>query len=357
MSSSPLSFDLKRIKLPGWLTFGAPSDSSGAGLRVKYPPVAMGMSAGHLTLVRLAKDKSKDWELTSWELVDVPAEFVDTDLFHVKIKSVERFRALVAGALQKEGVKTQAISLVLPDHVARVALLQFEELPRTRAELVDMVRWKMKKAVPFKVEDALVDYQVSPGPLGKGFSLLAVLIPGSIVEEHETIFMQQGIHPGLIDLSSFSLAHMYRPVIEKEVPIGDDFMMLNVGTEFFTVMIFRAGELLFYRCKSFALGGEDGPEAGERLVRRELQASLMYYQEKLLGRGLARVYMRLVGYEPQRVAAMFEGAPLASQPEMIDVGRIVTVPGRIAAMGPERAADVLQRIAPALGAALGRNPS
>src|SRR5678815_319110 len=193
-----MSFDLKRLKLPRWLTPGAPAEGTGAGLKVSYPPVAMGITPDHLSLVRLAKDGAKKRALTSWELVDVPPDLVDTELYRVRIKSEGRFRARVAGALQKEGIKTPAISLVLPDHLARVSLLQFEELPRTRKELMDMVRWKMKKAGPFKVEDAVVDYEIAPGPEGKGHTLLAVLIPDTIVAEHEAIFLSQGIHPGLI---------------------------------------------------------------------------------------------------------------------------------------------------------------
>src|SRR5262249_40359147 len=155
-SSSALSFDLRRFKLPGWLSLGTPVDASGTGLKVKYPTVAMGVSTDHLTLVRLAKDKKdRKWEMSSWEVVELPPDLVDTEMFHVKIKSEERFRALVAGALQREGVRTPAISLVLPDHLARVSLLAFEELPRTRRELIEMIRWKMKKAVPFKVEEAV----------------------------------------------------------------------------------------------------------------------------------------------------------------------------------------------------------
>ena len=352
-----LSLDLKKLKLPAWLTLGSPAEGGSAGLKAKYPPVAMDMGANRLTLVRLGKDRAKKWKLTSFDLVEVPPDLIDSEFFRVKIKSADRFAALVAGALQKEGVKTSSISMVLPDHLARVALLPFEELPRTRREVMDMVRWKMKKAVPFKVEDAVVDYQVMPGPDGKGYMLIAVLIPNGIVEEHEAIFQKQGIHPGLIDLSSFSLAHLYQPIIEKEVPVGGDFMLLNVATAFFTLMIFREGRLMFYRCKTFSFGGEDSPESRARLVRREIQTSLLYYQERLSGRGLSRVYMRVEGHDPEQVASMFEGAPVAAPPEMIDPGRVVDLSGRIAAVGPERAAEVLQRIAPAVGAALGRGAS
>jgi type IV pilus assembly protein PilM len=339
--------------MPRWLSVGAPADSNGGGLRAKYPPVAMDMDTTHLVLARLAKDKLRRWTLTSYDVSELPPDLLDSEVFRVRIKSVERFKALVAGSMQKEGVKTEKVSLVLPDHLARVSLLPFEELPRSRRDVVEMVRWKMKKAVPFKVEEATVDYQVMPGP-EKGYTVLAVLMPQSILQEQEAVFAQQGIHPGLVDISSFSLAHLYRSVIDKEVPAGADFMLLNVTGAFFTVMVFREGRLIFYRCKTFAFGGNDDPESGYRLVHRELQASLLYYQEKLMGRELARVYMRLVGMDADRVAGQFGGAPIAARPELIDVQRVVNVTGRIASMGPDRAADLLQRLAPAVGAALGR---
>lgn len=358
MSNSLLNIDIKNLKLPRWLTFGAAADSVGGAVRAKYPPVAMELGVGEITLARLVKDKEKKWTLTSYDLVNVPPGLLSNDAFRMQVKSPEQYKSLLAGALVKEGVKTNAISLVVPDHLARVALLAFEELPRTRREVFEMVRWKMKKAVPFKVEDAVMDCQVTPGSNGngngKGYTVLAVLSPRAAVEEHEAAFQQQGIHPGLVDLSSFSLLHLYRPVIAAEVPADGDFMLLNATPYYFTVMIHRAGRLIFYRSKS-AAAEEAGPDSEYRMLRREVQASLVYYQEKLAGRQLARVYMRSVGQDLPRLASLFEGAPLTARPEAIDARRIVKVTGRIAAVGEERAAEILQRLAPAIGAALGRS--
>ncbi len=356
MSSSLLNIDIKNLKLPRWLTFGAAADSGGGGVRAKYPPVAMELGVGEISLARLVKDKEKKWTLTSYDLVTVPPGLLSNDAFRMQVKSPEQYKSLLAGALAKEGVKTNAISLVMPDHLARVALLAFEELPRTRREVLEMVRWKMKKAVPFKVEDAVLDCQVTPGVNGngKGYAVLAVLSPRAAVEEHEAAFQQQGIHPGLVDLSSFSLLHLYRPVIAAEVPADGDFMLVNATSYYFTVMIHRAGRLIFYRSKS-AAAEDAGPDSEYRMLRREVQASLVYYQEKLAGTRLARVYMRSVGQDLQKLASLFESAPLAARPEAIDARRIVKVTGRIAAVGEERAAEILQRLAPAIGAALGRS--
>ena len=357
-SSGLLSFDLKNLRLPRWLTPGSAVEGAGGGRAVAYPPVAVDVGAGELAIARLAKDTDRKWSLTSHEVVEVPHELLDTEPFKPRVKAPDRLQAMVAGALQREGIRTRAISVVLPDHLARVALLPFEDLPRSRRELIELVRWKMKKAVPFKVEDARVDYEVLPGMAADGgvpskYTLLVALIPAASVEEHEALFTNQGIHPGLVDLSSFSLATLYRPVAERDVPSGD-FMMLNATPAFFTAMIFRDGRLIFYRCKPSGPATEGNGEAAARMLRREIQASLLYYQERLRGTSLARVYMRIVGQDPEPVGGAFDQAPLAAPPEMIDVARVVRVGGRVTALGPDRSAEMLQRLAPAVGAALGK---
>jgi type IV pilus assembly protein PilM len=353
LSGSLLNLDLKNLKLPSWLQFGGPSAGRSGGLRPKYPTVAMDMGIRHLALARLAKEKDR-WTLTSFDQVDVPEDLLESDVFRIRITSAQRYRGLIAASLQKEGVKTDRISLVVPDHMARVALMPFEELPRTRREVTELVRWKMKKAVPFKVEESAVDYEILPGEGGRGFNVLAVLVPVSIIEEQESVFVKQGIHPGLIDLSTFSLLHLYRKVIDAEMPAGGDLLLLNATGAFFTLMILRDGLPIFYRCKTFAFGGEQDVDAAHRLLHRECQASLVYYQERLNGRELSRVYMRLVGHDPVRVASLFHGAPVASPPELIDPRRVVRTTGRVDAMGPDRAMELMQRLAPAVGAALGR---
>ena len=357
MSSSLLNLDFSKLKLPRWLRSGAPAESPSSSLAVKYPPVAVDMGTTDLALARVVKDKEKKWSLGSCDIVEVPSGLIDNEPFVARIRSADKYGALVSASIQKEGVKTRAISIVLPDHLARVSILAFEELPRTRRELLDLVKWKMKKAVPFKVEDASVDYQVMPaagidGESAKGYSILAVLMPQAVVSEHESVFTRQGIHAGLVELSSFSLMHLYRTVIAKDVPEGD-YMLLNATPAFFTVMIHRNGQPLFYRCKSFSLTGDGGADAAARLLRREIQASVLYYQERLHGKALARVYMRLVGHEPEQTQLAFDRAPLGARPEMIDVGRVLALSGRMAALDPQRRAETLQRLAPAVGAAWG----
>jgi len=354
LSSSLLKTDLKDLKLPSWLTPRRPAAVSSGGLRVKYPPLAMDIGMSRLILARLVRNEKKEWTLGAQQSVEIPPDLLDSEFFRIKIRSVESFSQFVGSMLQTEGKKRDdKISLVLPDHLARVAILKLEEMPRKRKETIELLRWQLKRSVPFKVDEAFVDFQVFSG-LNGGHSVLAVLMPKAILLEQEMIFKSLGVHAGLIDLSSFSLVQLYRGIIDKEVPDGGDFMVVNATTTFFTVMIFRGGEIIFYRCKTFGFGGDEDPESAHRMINRETQASLLYYQDRLQGKELSRIYLRVVGHDLERVKLLFHDAPTAAAPELIDVRRVIDVTPAGISLGGDAAMEQLQRLAPAVGAALGR---
>ena len=45
---------------------------------------------------------------------------------------------------------------MIPDLAAKVSLVRFETLPARREDLDQLVRWQIKKASPFPIEEALV---------------------------------------------------------------------------------------------------------------------------------------------------------------------------------------------------------
>lgn len=340
------------LRLPAWATGGGSVSSSRfAWLAPKYPPVAFDVDPKCLAMVRVGQRK-KERFLAAFDVADLPKEMMEIDFFRAKLSRPDEFRAIAAKALSREPAKTRGVSILLPDNYARVAILPFEEMPRSRADTLDLIRYKTKKSVPFKVEESAVDYQVLPGP-GPGLSVLAVLIPRAIVEEFEGIFTALGVQPGLVDLSTFGLINLYRPVLEKEGTPDSDSLIANVSGSYFTFVIFRGPQMLFYRCKSFATGLEDETgEAALKLLRRELQTSLLYYREKLQGSGIGRTYLRVVDLEPAEVAEVLTSEPEVGVVQTIDPSRVIGINGRLSGEHGER---MLQRLAPAIGAAAGRS--
>ena len=71
-------------------------------------------------------------------------------------------RAAVTAALRRvfERLDTRArrVALVIPDTTAKVSLLRFEQVPAGRDDLDQLIRWQLRKAAPFPVDDATVTY-------------------------------------------------------------------------------------------------------------------------------------------------------------------------------------------------------
>lgn len=340
-----------RIELPAWLRGGAAvRKPSLAWLAPRYPPVALELDTKVLSMVRVGRRKQERF-LASFDLEEVPPDLIEIDFQKARLTSQERYRAIVSRLLAKEPVKVKSLSIVIPDNYARVSIIPFEEMPRNRQDTMDLIRYKTKKSVPFKVEEAALDYQILKGG-SAGPNVLAVLTPKSVVEEFETVFSSFGLHVGLVDLSTFSLVNAYQPVLAREMGPGKEYLVANVSGTYFTVAIFRGDDLLFFRCKAFAMGtGDDSDEGSLRLLKRELQTSLLYYRDKLEGQGIARAYLRVVDLDRAAVSDLFSAEQEVQSVAMIDVGRVITVNGRVSGEHGER---TLQRLAPAIGAAAGR---
>ena len=109
---------------------------------------------------------------------------------------------------------------------------------------------------------------------------------------------------------------------------------------------------MFFRCKGFAVGlDDDGHEGALRLLKRELQTSLLYYRDKLDGKGLACCYLRVAELDRAAVSAVFAAEVDVARVAMMDPSLMVSVNGRISGEQGDR---TLQRLLPAIAAAAAR---
>ena len=96
------------------------------------------------------------------------------------------------------------VALVLPDSAAKVSLLRFEKVPAKLQDLDQLIRWQMRKAAPFRIEDAQVSWQeASPLP-GGGREYLVTVARRDIIESYERVCEAAGVHAGLVDIASFN---------------------------------------------------------------------------------------------------------------------------------------------------------
>jgi type IV pilus assembly protein PilM len=110
------------------------------------------------------------------------------------------------------GHRKRRAAVILPDYCARIAVLDFDTFPTDLDEQQALVRFRLKKSVPFEVDTAMVSYveqpRLSNGPATAKVEILAAVMSSEIVEQYEAPFRAAGFHPGLITTSSIAALNL-----------------------------------------------------------------------------------------------------------------------------------------------------
>ena len=96
----------------------------------------------------------------------------------------------------KLGQRPRRIALVLPDTAAKVSLMRFEKVPAKLQDLEQLIRWQMRKAAPFRIEDAQVSWLPAAALPGGGREYLVTLARRDIVESYERACEAAGVAAG-----------------------------------------------------------------------------------------------------------------------------------------------------------------
>ena len=317
-----------------------------------FPPAAIEIGPERVSGVRVVRDRrSKRMVVKAAAWRDLPEGAVEATLVRPNVKDVAAVGAALDEVLKAVAPGEHKVSLLLPDASARVAILTFPSLPETRKELEEMVRFRMTKSLPFKAEDAAMDFVPLGAPAGAGAipgagAVMAVFLHRPILEQFEGLLTSRGYWPGLVGLSTLELFNLYRALLGPNASHERDLMLLNLTHRDLSLVIASAGKIIFYRCKSLPVGEGGLPEI--QAVRREIYTSLAFYQEKLLGRGLGRAWLRTAGMDPQPVAAAVR-EEAGTAVEILSLSQVLHL-GE--AMGLEESGAAL--LAPAAGAVAGR---
>ena len=156
--------------------------------------------------------------------------------------------AAVKKVLDAVALKERQTTLVLPDAAVRVLLLDFDALPPKAAEALPVVRFRLKKLLPFDADDAVVSYQVMSTAKGM-VRVLAVAVPKDVLAEYESIVREAGFEPGAVLPSTLAACAGLDEDDESAV------LLVNAGETGVTTAIVRDGVLLLHRTVDLAAAG------------------------------------------------------------------------------------------------------
>ncbi len=310
----------------------------------RYPFLAAELNMKNFVIVRMRKEKDK-WYLANYSIKELSDNVIGYSIFHPDISSSEVLLSALKELTLKMGLKPSKVSLAIPDNIVRVSLLSLPEIPRSRKQLIEVIKWKLRKAIPFKIEDAKISYQVLENGAKYGEKIVLVsLMLNSTIRQYEDVFRIKDFKVGLVDLATFNIYNLYR----KEMLDSGDVGLINGSYNYFTFMIFRDGKLIFFRCKNYQTEKDLPDDEVGKFLARELNTSLSYYAEKLGGKGIKMTYFRTVGYDVERFKSIIERVGMIPH-EIID-------PTKVIHFGEFSDCDEVTRnqLVPALGTIVGR---
>src|SRR5262249_15406944 len=92
-------------------------------------------------------------------------------------------------------------AIILPDYCGRVAVLDFDTFPSDPQEQMSLVRFRVKKSVPFDLEAANVAFHVQPHSQGgKKRDIVVAVVSQEIMARYEAPLRVAGLHAGLVTL-------------------------------------------------------------------------------------------------------------------------------------------------------------
>lgn len=169
------------------------------------------------------------------------------------------------------GKKRRTAAVILPDHSVRVSLLDFDSFPSAADEREALVRFRVKKTIPFDIDSASVSYFVQPAAAAsktgkKSVDVVAVTVSFEILARYEALFRGAGFQPGEVTASALAALELYR---EPGVAV-----IAKLAGNVLTVMAVDEGQLKLFRCLPIE-------EPSEEEILGVLQPTFAYVEDEL----------------------------------------------------------------------------
>ena len=126
----------------------------------------------------------------------LPAGTLAPGLLSANVLNRDALRQSIEGALSTVAGASKDVIAILPDSAVRVLLLDFDTLPEKPADASAIVRFRLKKSLPFDVDHAALSYHVASS--NGTVRVVAAVSPNDVVQEYEAAFRDTGYSPGVV---------------------------------------------------------------------------------------------------------------------------------------------------------------
>lgn len=191
------------------------------------------------------------------------------------VKEPRRYEAAVqAIAPPAAAGKKRRAALILPDFAARVAVLDFDTFPSDHDEQVQLARFRVKRAVPFDIDSAIVSCHAQPRQdASKKIDVVVAVVNLDVASHLEAPFRAAGFQCGFVTISA--LAALALPASGEPLNASPS-LVAKLSDNVLALSLLEGGHLRMYRCVE--MQGDSVEESTDVL------ATTCAYAEDELGR-------------------------------------------------------------------------
>lgn len=185
---------------------------------------------------------------------------IDPDEFMMAVRAV---------ANPQSSRKRKDAALILPDYCTRMAVVDFDSFPSDPKEQVSLVRFRIKRSVPFDVDSAALSYFPQHVEGAKRVDAVVVVAPLEIVARYESPFRAAGLNPGTVTTSALAALEL--------APEGGLSVFAKLTGRVLSVIVREKAAVRLIRCLDMPSGGLDD-------IAAVLLPTFVYIEDNLGGR-------------------------------------------------------------------------
>jgi type IV pilus assembly protein PilM len=233
-----------------------------SGSNATKPKLACEIAADRVLAGRLGEDSLSLEACAAQELA--PGSVVP-DLVEGNLRQRDAILEALEETLGSVAGRSHDVIAIVPDASVRVVLLEFDTLPTDSEEAAGVVRFRMKKSLPFDVDKARVSYHSQKS--NTGVRVVAAVALSSVVEDYEAAFRDAGFSPGVVIpsmLAALGAAGGASPTL-----------VVKVDARTTSIAILNAGQLQLFRTLENTRGVTI---TGDQLAE-EVYPSVVFFQD------------------------------------------------------------------------------
>jgi type IV pilus assembly protein PilM len=245
--------------------FGKNAAGAKAGGR---PPIAVEITPEGVLAAARSGGKSEASRGHVYAFVPLPAGALVAGIEEPNLRAPDAVISAIRSAVAEVSPRSRAVTLVLPDILVRVFVLDFDSMPAKAAEAIPVVRFRLRKMIPFDVEHAGLGYQILKQDENE-CKVLAAVMPGPILAEYEAAIRSAGCEPGAVLPSSLAAL--------EATDSMEAILAANLSTHAMTTSIANGRDLLLYR--TIELAADSRQRAMD--IQRGIAVAAAYFEDKL----------------------------------------------------------------------------